>query len=199
MNLSLLTDIRHATRTLHRHVEARLGDGHSSWTAEQYVRLLQITHAIVDPLEPVLDERLGDVFSAPPPASRRRRLEADLHAMGAVTCAVPCDLVVESDAEAFGVGYVLQGSLLGGAVISRQVRQAIGTGAATGYFEMYGNGLGAAWSRYCASLNVFGERSSVADRASAVSAAVAAFSAFDVAIDRVPLKAVTLSGQKNLP
>jgi heme oxygenase len=195
----LLDDLRHATRTLHRHVEARLGEGHSSWTAEQYVRLLQITHAIVHPLEPVLDERLGDVFSAPPPANRCQRIEADLHAMGAVTCAVPCGLVVESDAEAFGVGYVLQGSLLGGAVISRQIRQTVGTGAATGYFEMYGNGLGAAWSRYCASLNAFGESARVADRAAVVSAAVAAFSAFGVAIDRVPIKAVTLSSRTNVP
>jgi heme oxygenase (biliverdin-IX-beta and delta-forming) len=185
MNHSLLDDIRHATRTLHRDVEARLGEGHSSWTAAPYVRLLQITHAIVVPLEPVLDARLGDIFSAPPPATRSRRLEADLRAMGAVIRAVPCELTVESNAEAFGVGYVLQGSLLGGAVISRQVRQAMGAGAATGYFGMYGTGLGAAWARYCASLNAFGEAASAADRAAAVSAAVAAFSAFDVAIDRL--------------
>lgn len=189
MSVSLLDDMRHATRPLHRHVEARLGDGQSAWTIEQYVRLLQITHAIVHPLEPVLDARLGDVFRAPPPANRRCRLEADLHAMGAETRSVPCELVVESDAQAFGVGYVLQGSLLGGAVVSRQVRQAIGGGAATGYFGMYGNALGAAWSRYCASLNAFGEAAGAADRAAAVSAAVAAFSAFDLAIDRVPLSA----------
>lgn len=199
MSLSLLTDIRHATRTLHRDVEARLGNEHASWTAEAYVRLLQITHAVVRPLEPVLHERLGDVFSAPPPASRSRRLEADLQAMGAVSCAVPCELVVESDAEAFGIGYVLQGSLLGGAVISRQVRQAIGGVAATSYFEMYGDGLGAAWSRYCVSLNAYGESASATDRATAVSAAVAAFAAFDAAIGRVPVNAATLSGRTSQP
>lgn len=206
MSPSLLNDIRHATRTLHRDVEARLGGGHSSWTLEQYVRLLQISHGIVQPLEPVLDERLGDIFSAPPPASRARRLEADLHSMGAAPRHVPCGLTVESDAEAFGIGYVLQGSLLGGTVISRQVRQAVGAVAATGYFEMYGKGLGAAWSRYCASLNAFGEEASEQDRAAAVSAAVAAFSAFDAAIDRVPLsqtgilaKAVNLTTRRSLP
>ena len=206
MSLSLLTDVRHATRTLHRHVEARLGDGHSVWTIEQYVRLLRITYAIVHPLEPALDARLGDVFSAPPPVNRSRRLLADLHAMGAEPRSVPCELVVESDAQAFGVGYVLQGSLLGGAVISRQVRQAIGSAAATGYFEMYGNALGAAWSRYCAALNAFGEAARVADRAAAVSGAVAAFSAFDRAIDRVSLietelhaKAVNLTTRRSLP
>jgi len=184
--MNLLDDVRHGTRALHLRVEARLSDGHASWTLEQYIRLLRITHAVVQPLESVLDERLGDIFTAPPPDTRARRLEADLRAMGAVGGSVPCGLKIESDAGAFGVGYVLQGSLLGGAVISRQVRRTIGTGAATAYFDMYGQRLGAAWARYCASLNAFGEQASAMDRAAAVSAAVAAFSAFDAAIDRVP-------------
>ena len=196
MSPSLLNDIRQATRTLHRDVEARLGDEPSSWTLEQYVRLLQITHGIVRPLEAALEKRLGEIFSAPPPANRARRLEADLHSMGAAPRDVSCGLTVQTDAEAFGIGYVLQGSLLGGTVIARQIRQAVGAGTATGYFEMYGKGLGAAWSRYCASLNAFGEEASEQDRATAVSAAVAAFLAFDAAIDRVP---VNLTTRRSLP
>jgi heme oxygenase (biliverdin-IX-beta and delta-forming) len=185
--MTLLDDVRHATRALHHRVEARFGDGHSFWTLEQYIRLLRVTHAIVQPLEPLLDERLGEIFAAPPPVGRAQRLEADLEAMGAAADTVAGGLTVQTDAEAFGVGYVLQGSLLGGAIISRQVRRTAGTPAATTYVDMYGKGLGAAWARYCASLNAFGQQASGTDRAAVVSSAVATFAAFDAAIDRVSL------------
>src|SRR5215208_672326 len=99
MRRSLLDDLRQATRVLHRQVEARLSDGQSSWTLQHYAGLLRITHAIVQPIERLLNERLGGIFSAPPPGSRVGRLEADLHAMGAAPAAVRCELSVASDAE----------------------------------------------------------------------------------------------------
>lgn len=178
-----IDDVRHATRAPHQRIESRLGDDGSPWTLDRYRRLLQMTYAVIAPLELHLAERLGPVFAAPPPLTRAQCLEADLVALGASLPNVEqASVPVASLSDAIGAGYVLQGSLLGGAIISRQLRHDCGA-VRTSYLELYGRHLGAAWARYCAAVNEFGSSTSEADRQQVIASALRTFEAFDLALD----------------
>jgi len=89
---------------------------------------------------------------------------------------------IASVAAAFGAAYVLQGSLLGGAVIARTLRERLGlAGDAMTYLTMYGDRLGAAWREYCASLDAFGTAHPGAWDA-VIGAADGTFAAVDAAV-----------------
>lgn len=181
--------LRAVTRARHDRLESRLGSHERPWTRETYGRLLQVSHAVIAPVEDLVVERLGGLVAAPPPSTRAERLRADLMELGldARPRAAPPRLQVDSRGAAFGVGYVLQGSLLGGAVIARQVRSDCAEPKIpTRYLELYGPDLPKVWARYCAALNEFGREAGEAERQGAVAAASATFDAFGAALDSGP-------------
>jgi heme oxygenase len=183
----LLTTLRLATRELHHRLEAQLQPT-TEWTLERYAAMLQAFHQVIAPVESHLCERLGDIFVPPPPLSRTERLRSDLRALGqkVLPPARETRLAVQSPAEAHGVGYVLQGSLLGGAAIARQVRACCAhTAEPFAYLNLYGAGLSAAWKEFCQALNVFGRDLSDADRHRATTAAAETFRAVGAAFARV--------------
>ena len=185
----LLDRMRATTRARHAQLESRLGSHERPWTREKYGRLLQMSYAVIAPIEDLVVERLGALVAAPPPATRAERLRADLEDLGhapRVRAGSPPPRV-DSQAAAFGVGYVLQGSLLGGAVIARQVRSdCAGPEIPARYLELYGPDLPKVWLRYCAALNEFGREAAEAERQGAVVAASATFEAFGAALDSGP-------------
>jgi heme oxygenase len=61
-------------------------------------------------------------------------------------------LDLRSRAEAYGAMYVLEGSTLGGALISRDVKRALGPDAPVAYFRAYGPRLGPMWKAFQARL-----------------------------------------------
>jgi heme oxygenase len=169
---------------MHRRVEASLLPPFL-WTRAHYGAMLQAFHRVIAPAEPALCDLLGDVFIPPPPLSRAERIQADLRAIGLDVPPTPHDhhLIVESRADAYGVGYVLQGSLLGGAVIARQLRAGCGDQPVpTGYLELYGDGLSGAWKRFCHAANSFGRESGDDERRRATQAAIDTFRAVERAL-----------------
>jgi heme oxygenase (biliverdin-IX-beta and delta-forming) len=185
----LLDTLRHATRAHHDAIERHLIADGGAWTHHRYGRMLRMFQAVITPIEATLVEHLGGLFAAPPPTTRAVRLAADLSALGldpqaGSTLWPSRALTIASRAEAFGAGYVLQGSLLGGAVICRQIRSsdAIPHVPAT-YLELYGARLGEAWNRLCGGINAFGDTADVHQRELAVTAAIRTFQACDAAFD----------------
>ena len=155
---------------------------------ERYGAMLQAFHQIIAPVEPRLCELLGEVFIPPPPRSRAERIRADLKALNREIVPVAADdrLVVGSPAEAYGVAYVLQGSLLGGAVIARQMgADCRDRPIPTSYLELYGDGLRDAWTRFCQAANSFGRAVGEDERRHVTNAAIGTFRAFDRAFDRM--------------
>lgn len=144
-----------------------------------------MSYSVIAPVEGVLSDRLGEVFAVPPPGSRVDRLRADLAELGWEVAPVAVDAVaVSSQAEAFGVGYVLQGSLLGGAIIARQARADCGDPVIpTRYLSLYGTELGLAWRRFCAAANAFGDDAPAGEHRRAVAAAIDTFAAHEAALD----------------
>ena len=181
-----ISSLRDATRAWHDRVEARLLPP-GAWTPGHYRRMLETFDQVISPIESRLCDLLGDAFIAPPPATRATQLRLDLDALGrrASPLLAGAPLRVEAHADAFGVGYVFQGSLLGGAVIARQLRASAGTASlSTNYLRLYGDGLGAAWRRFTGAANAFGRQATAVERTQATQAAVEAFRAFDDAFDR---------------
>lgn len=151
--------------------------------------MLRMFHAVIAPVETTLVDHLGGLFAAPPPATRTARLAADLSALGLEPPAGPAlrtapAVTIASRAEAFGAGYVLQGSLLGGAVICRQMRSSDALPhVPAAYLELYGARLGETWKRLCAAIDAFGDTADDHQRELAVSAAIRTFEACDAAFD----------------
>lgn len=183
---SLLAQLRAATRTQHERLEERLATIDEAWTVRRYRSFLRMSFAVVAPTETSLCHHLGAVFAAPPPGDRAERLRADLASLGsaAAETAGKSPAFMATRADAFGAGYVLQGSLLGGAVIARQLRMDCGQrDVQTTYVELYGPGLSAAWKAFCDALNGFGDHADTQSRERAVAAAVATFDAYGAALD----------------
>ena len=183
----LLATLRDATRASHARVEAKLLPPAGAWTSSRYRRMLETFDHVISPVESRLCEFLGDVFIAPLPATRAERLHLDLETLGRGVSTAPdgAPLRVDSQADAYGVGYVFQGSLLGGAVIARQLRASPETqSVSTRYLHLYGDGLGDAWRRFSHAANAFGRQATAAERTQATQAAIEAFRAFDRAFDR---------------
>lgn len=92
-------------------------------------------------------------------------LEADLRSLDISATAVrlaPYRKVpdVSEVAKAFGAAYVIEGSTLGGQIISRHIREHLGitpdTGAA--FFSSYGSAVGSMWKEFCDAANTFAEK-----------------------------------------
>jgi heme oxygenase (biliverdin-IX-beta and delta-forming) len=116
---------------------------------------------------------------------RRRRdwLAADLHAL-ATAFQAPQSLCFELSTSGHGFGclYVLEGSALGGRVISKRVKQTLGLGPATGgaYFHGLGRQTAGHWADFLTALNAIPANSAMG--ADAEAGAIATFLAFRQAI-----------------
>ena len=111
---------------------------------------------------------------------RRDWLAADLHAL-ATALPAPQSLGL---GHGFGCLYVLEGSALGGRVISKRVKQTLGLGPATGgaYFHGLGRQTASHWSDFLTALNMIPAKSAMG--ANAEGGAIATFLAFRQAISQ---------------
>jgi len=116
---------------------------------------------------------------------RRDWLAADLHAL-ALPLPAPRSLGFElpTSGHGFGCLYVLEGSALGGRVISKRVKQTLGLGPATGgaYFHGLGRQTASHWSDFLTALNTIPANSAMG--ADAEAGAIATFLAFRQAISQ---------------
>lgn len=94
--------------------------------------------------------------------SRRKRflLEKDLQSFGVNVAEVEmwADLpAIRAASEAVGCLYVLEGSTLGGRIISRHLREKLELNAENGaaYFNSYGERVGEMWMAFCLFANEF--------------------------------------------
>jgi len=119
---------------------------------------LQLFHSIYTPLE----NQLAEVFQRCAPAfdlEKRRKsalVVTDLGMLGVNDenlhrlSQVPCLPLVTTLPRAYGCLYVLEGATLGGQIISRHVKNALGLDASNGaaFFNSYGNEIGRMWREF---------------------------------------------------
>ena len=185
---SLLQALRTATGAAHAQVESRLALTGEHCSVTQYAALLRALFAVVEPSEHAIHEYLRDHVDLQRgivglPLSRTERLRQDLDRLGATTDGPPTPVpVIASAAQAFGAAYVLQGSLLGGAVIARALRARLGLASDTmTYLRLYDDGLGQAWREFTQALEAFG-RTNPSAWPAVINSARATFHAVDSAL-----------------
>lgn len=173
--------LRARTRSAHERVErradapARMADRASYRT---WLELLLGFHARADA---ALEQRFG--ADDLPASERTGRLRRDLLALGADPAdadALPCldPAWIPGGASACGVLYVVEGSALGGAVLGRQARAALGVTPSCGAAFFSGAGSPAPrWRSVCALLDA--RLQDERDVAAAVDGALEAFVAFE--------------------
>jgi len=176
-----LEELRRATRAAHQALDARSGVD-AEVTRDEYIALLRGSLTAVELVEPAL---LGFTRAGNEP-SRAACLRADLVALGAARLDLPehppiAELATE--AGAVGATYVVEGSALGGMVMSRLVDAALGLeGRAQSYLRYRGDRTGEAWRRCVGELSAWGGTASTERRRSACAAACAVFALYDSAL-----------------
>jgi heme oxygenase len=176
----ILSRLRQETRPQHDAIEAELNILDRPLDRDSYCRLLAQFAGYYEPIERRLAEatdwqRLGfDYFS-------RRKLSwliHDLEELGlswshsGLRCAVLPDLA--TPAQALGCLYVLEGSTLGGQIITRHLHNAPKGPYPTHFFSGYGDETGRKWKEFGSFLTQFAE-ANPADDDSIVQAATTTF------------------------
>ena len=126
----------------------------------QYTAFLVRMLAWLRPTERLLSDRLSGAAWLLQPPRRAACLETDLSSLGITPAGdAPAAMVPALDCEAHAVGsfYVLEGSALGGQVISRHLTRTLGITATTGgrYFAGDGVATAARWREVCAALESY--------------------------------------------
>lgn len=179
---TILSRLRAETRTEHDAIEANLDMTGDGLTRDGYRRVLERFYGFYAPLEPAIRAVGGWADRGLDLDARRKGplLEADLRTLGVdAPAALPlCDDLPPhvTPADCFGSLYVLEGSTLGGQLISRHVQHVFGVTPETGgrFFHGYGDKTGEMWQSFRAAVTGFVV--SAADQNAAVAAAKKTFS-----------------------
>ena len=169
--------LREATRPAHARLEAALDILAAPMAAERIVGLLERFHGFHAAWEPALGGRVPDLLLAP--RLKLRLLQHDLRCLGVgeqrlrhlPRCEQAAGLCA-SRPEAAGTLYVMEGSTLGGRMISRSLQAAPWhPSERLQYWNPYGDATGRRWSEMLASL----ESLAPADADAVVGSAIATF------------------------
>ena len=185
-----LTDIaarlRRETAPEHAAIEAASGILHQGLTCAEYRKYLERWFGFVAPLEAELQRaRVWDALRLDPrERSKRQSLEHDLGELGSVVCALPLSGLPELRGlpEAVGSAYVIEGSTLGGRVLSRHVQTCLGAEVPRGFLEVYGSETGQRWHAFRAALASYAVGREAQDRV--IAGAKSTFRAFTRWLER---------------
>ena len=157
--MTLHARLRTETRDAHDRIEAAFDLDANLASPEAYAALLGRLHAFHSGFEAAAEPW----FAGTPLArcfGRAALLQQDLTALGA-TPPPPWPIAAcASRAEALGGLYVLEGSLLGGVVIARDVERRLGLGPETGgnaFFAGHGRDTARTWRAFCDDLEALAE------------------------------------------
>ncbi len=188
----VLQRLKAATRAEHDAIEVALDLMAPGLSLTDYHRRLRRYHGFYAPIEPLIAAAVDGPRWGLDMTARAKTdwLAADLaclgdleDASGLAPAALPlCTALppLETQADAFGCLYVLEGAKLGGRVISRHIERVLGLDATHGarFFHGYGEQTGAMWKALRGALSAFVDQPSQEDQV--VASAIATFAALRV-------------------
>lgn len=188
-----LAALRQATRERHERIDA-LMDLRRLGQRDHYARVLQLFDAFLAPWEAAVAAALP--AAAGPwlrQRSRRPFLRQDLRALS--VAALPWTapgLAFANPAAAWGSLYVIEGSALGGQVITRALAEAgVHPGHGGAYFHGWGAATGTMWAEFRARLET--ELPDPARVAAACGAACLTFDALSALLETLPHERIALA------
>jgi len=164
----ILTRLKLETASEHSAIEDAARIMHPRLTLEEYRGYLEKSYGYYAAVEGLLCG-LGVWDALELPEEERLKLPLlarDLEALGgSPSSVVICDAppVLRTVAEAAGCAYVLEGSTLGGKVISRHVRHRMGDKVPRSFLDCYGENIGNNWQAFRAALLRFAKSRSTED------------------------------------
>jgi heme oxygenase len=186
---SMLAQLRYATAARHATLDGASSILHATTiTRAQYGAFLRCMRDVVSPLEERI-HAIADFQRLLPDAQLRRRaplLTSDLEAINATdgsrhdahdAAHLPA---IDTVSQAFGCGYVLEGSSLGGAVLARTLGPLLSLSPDSGmrYWTAYGDQVGPMWLRFVAALESWASTVSLSEREVVTRTACATFDTF---------------------
>ncbi|RFM29966.1 biliverdin-producing heme oxygenase [Deminuibacter soli] len=150
----LAEELKNYTKSAHAALEGRMIPAIKSIrTGGDYTRLLRLFYGYYAALETKIAPQVCDKL---PDFEARRKAQSILSDMaaidgGSVAATTLCNTLpdITSYPQALGAMYVLEGSTLGGQIISNMIRQRLQeAGGALSFFEGYGEQTAAMWQRF---------------------------------------------------
>lgn len=161
MSVNLLSDyIKENTRQFHDDVEAKFQSQRifdKSYTLNDYRQILWLNYLFHLNFENKAFEKIDPETAKKIQLDSRRKLhllEIDLKNLDMETVEANTEISINSEAEAFGILYVMEGSSLGGNVIKKQLSQNPEfNNTSFHYFGCYGEKTGEFWNNFKQVLN----------------------------------------------
>lgn len=157
----MITDIlKKETKKFHDSIESklesnRLFDG--SFTQENYYKMLLVNHQFIKVYEPMIHQLLtaeDHQFLEKINFGKLALIEKDLMELGLNPLANQTVDALKNREEALGALYVIEGSMLGGMVIAKQLKKYPELAETSfNYFGYYGQDIGPIWKSFVAYLN----------------------------------------------
>jgi heme oxygenase len=179
---ALLTLIREKSTPMHRDLETVLDITKQITSRAEYIALLKNFLALYEGWETRLREfapQFQSLGIALAPRLRCPRLRQDLTAVNETPLApAPAHFLppIPNFAAAMGSLYVLEGSTLGGQVLTRHFAESLQIDpSALNFFRSHGPEVGRMWKSFCSALDQFGNTASNAEQGAAAEAAAQGF------------------------
>lgn len=168
----IMVALKARTQAQHEALEGAVGPFDAVETLPQYRALLSKLWGFHAPVEAALvaffqqAPELASALEFSERCHRRRWLTADLSASGLSEADIQglprCDAIlpIQSAAEALGTLYVLEGSTLGGQMMTRhfEARLSITREQGLAFFSSYGDQVGPRWKQLCVVLDDYSQR-----------------------------------------
>jgi heme oxygenase (biliverdin-IX-beta and delta-forming) len=177
----MMERLRTRTRQAHERLETALALLDPPLSRTRFIRTLEGFRAFHAAWEPRVEALIGDP-GLTGPRRRLALLDADLRALGASAGGGPdFDLgFLDGRAAAWGSLYVMEGSTLGGQVISRALQDARWRPAGgLAYFDPYGRRVGAMWKTFRTALE---DAAASLDPEAVVQGAIATFATLEAGL-----------------
>lgn len=186
--LPLSEELKLRTRKPHLELEKALAlQMRSMKSVSDYTKLLQIFYSYFGSLEDSIDKYIGSA-ELPDHLQRRKSesLAADIRALGgdltekASSAEIP---EIADHLQAFGALYVMEGSTLGGKIISQMIAKQLGIkDKGLSFFQSYGEDLSSMWLSFKQTLDQ--QADTPAERERVIAAAYDTFYQFKILFDR---------------
>lgn len=169
MNELLSDQLKIRTLAPHQELEKALVKRmHAMQNVHDYIALLQLFYSYFGALEDRIVLFIGSVELADHLQRRKSEsLAIDIRVLGGVVPAkvsITAIPVIEDHLQAFGALYVMEGSILGGVIISRMIVQQLGINQGLSFFQSYGKHLQTMWATFKLTLNRQAENEADAER-----------------------------------
>lgn len=178
--------LRGETATAHQNIEEAVNIENNTKNLSSYIRILELFYGFYKPIEDILysSKLIEESFLQMPRRRKTQWLINDLEHLGFSTSQITklslCKVLptLQTQHQLMGCLYVLEGSTLGGQIISGHLHRNLGITSTNGgqFFNSYGTKVGLMWRQFMAVLSRYATASCY--EAEIIAAANETFSCF---------------------